>query len=68
MIIINGKLITWGTENQVMPGGWALLIRKGVIEKIAPQNELLQEYPDEERLDAENQYVMPGNICAHTHF
>ncbi|MBW6467217.1 MAG: putative aminohydrolase SsnA [Brevefilum sp.] len=68
MLIINGKLITWGIDNQVMPEGWGLLIRNGVIEEIAPQNELLQDYPDEERLDAENQYVMPGNICAHTHF
>ena len=39
-----------------------------VIEKIAPQDELLRAYPDEELLDAEGQYVMPGNICAHTHF
>jgi putative selenium metabolism protein SsnA len=68
MLIINGKLITWGTDNQVKPAGWGLLIRRGVIERIAPQDELLQGYPDEERLDAENQYVMPGNICAHTHF
>jgi putative selenium metabolism protein SsnA len=68
MLIINGKLITWGTGNQVKPEGWGLLIRNGVIEKIAPQDELLIDYPDEERLDAENQYVMPGNICAHTHF
>ena len=68
MLIINGKLITWGTDNQVKPEGWGLLIRHGVIEKIAPQDELLKNYPDEERLDAENQYVMPGNICAHTHF
>ena len=25
-------------------------------------------YPEAERLDARGQYVMPGNICAHTHF
>ena len=68
MLIINGKLITWGAENQVMPTGWGLLIRDGVIERIAHQDELIQAFPDEERLDAEGQYVMPGNICAHTHF
>jgi putative selenium metabolism protein SsnA len=68
MLIINGKLITWGTDNQIMPEGWGLLIQNGVIAKIAPQDVLLRNYPDEERLDAENQYVMPGNICAHTHF
>jgi hypothetical protein len=45
MLIINGKLITWGTDNQVMPEGWGLLIRNGVIEKIAPQDELLRRLP-----------------------
>ncbi len=68
MLIVNGKLITWGAENKILPDGWSLLIREGVIEKIALQDELLRDYPDEERLDAEGQYVMPGNICAHTHF
>lgn len=68
MLITNGKLITWGTENKVLPEGWGLLIRDGVIEKVAPQAELLRDYPEEEQLDAEGQYVMPGNICAHTHF
>ncbi len=68
MLIINGKLITWGVKNQILAAGYGLLIRNGIIEKIAPQDELLLTYPDEERLDAEGQYVMPGNICAHTHF
>lgn len=68
MLIINGKLITLGSENQVKADGSGLLIRDGVIKKIAPQADLLSEFPDEERLDAEGQYVMPGNICAHTHF
>lgn len=68
MLIINSKLITWGPENQIMTDGWGLLIRNGVIEKVSPQVDLMREFPDEDRLDAEGQYVMPGNICAHTHF
>jgi putative selenium metabolism protein SsnA len=68
MLIINGKLITWGKENKILEDGWGLLIRDGVIKKIAPQKQLLNDYPKEEQLDAEGQYVMPGNICAHTHF
>lgn len=68
MIIINGRLITWGKDNQIVPEGMGLLIRDGMIEKISPQNELLQAFPDEDWLDAGGQYVMPGNICAHTHF
>lgn len=68
MLIINGKLITWGPANQIMEDGWGLLIRNGKIEKILPQANLISEYPDEDQLDAGGQYVMPGNICAHTHF
>lgn len=68
MLIINGKLITWGSNNQILDDGWGLLIRDGVIQRIAPQAYLIKSYPDEEHLDAEGQYVMPGNICAHTHF
>ena len=68
MLIINGKPITWGKENKILDDGWGLLVRNGRIEKIAPQAELIRAYPDEEHLDAEGQYVMPGNICAHTHF
>jgi putative selenium metabolism protein SsnA len=68
MLIINGKFITWGKENKILGDGLGLLIRDGVIKKIAPQKELLTDYPEEEQLDAEGQYVMPGNICAHTHF
>jgi hypothetical protein len=29
---------------------------------------LLARYPDEEKLDAQGRLLMPGNICAHTHF
>jgi putative selenium metabolism protein SsnA len=68
MLIVNGKLITWGSQNEILPDSWGLLIRDGLIAKVAPQKELVREYPDEEQLDAEGQYVMPGNICAHTHF
>lgn len=68
MLIINGKLITWGKTNQITPEGMGLLIQDGVIKKIAPQAELLHDFPEEKTLDAEGQYVIPGNICAHTHF
>ena len=35
---------------------------------MGPTNDLKEKHPQEERLDAGGQYVMPGNICAHTHF
>ncbi len=65
MIIKNGKLITWEPENQILEDN-QLLIQDGSIKEIGP--DLEKNYPDEEMVDAGGQYVMPGNICAHTHF
>jgi putative selenium metabolism protein SsnA len=67
MIITNGTLITWNTDDDVL-FGYGLRIEGGIIREIAPSRELEANYPDEERLDARGQLVMPGSICAHTHF
>jgi len=67
MLVTNGTLITLGEENEVIPDG-AVLIRDGYIADIGPTAELAAKYPDEEILDAEGKLVMPGLICAHTHF
>ena len=68
MLIINGKPITWGPENKILDDGWGMVIQDGKIKKMARQAELIRDYPEEDLLDAEGQYIMPGNICAHTHF
>jgi putative selenium metabolism protein SsnA len=65
MIIKNANLITWGEENQILEGH-SLLIKDGFITALGANLE--DDYPDEEQVDAAGQYVMPGNICAHTHF
>ena len=67
MIITNGILITWDDPNQVIEGQ-ALYIKNGRIEALGPQRIIVEQFPGEESLDAGGQYVMPGNICAHTHF
>ena len=67
LLIKNGTLITWGTENQVL-ADQALLIEDGVIQAIGPTSELVAQYPTTPSLDAKGQYVMPGGICSHTHF
>ncbi len=67
MLITNANLITWEDPNQVIESG-AVLINSDRIEAIGPEDQLAAQYPDAERLDAGGQYVMPGNICAHTHF
>jgi predicted amidohydrolase YtcJ len=64
MIITNAKVITWGMPNEIKDG-FGLMIRDDLIGEIGPSNEISEKYPDEEVLDADGQYVMPGNICAH---
>lgn len=67
MLITNGKIITWGQTNQILEGH-AIYIKDNRIAEIGTQAEMLERYPQEERCDAHSQYVLPGNICAHTHF
>ncbi|RME90647.1 MAG: putative aminohydrolase SsnA [Anaerolineae bacterium] len=67
MLITNATLITWEQPNRILENH-ALYIEGGLIRDLGPDAELTARYPDEERLDARGQYVMPGNIVAHTHF
>ncbi len=67
MLVINGKIITWGRPNQILENH-AMLVRDGKIAQISLQSDLLQQFPEEERFDAQQRYILPGNICAHTHF
>ncbi len=67
MLITNAKLITWESTNQILDDH-AILIENDRIKEIGKSSELKNRYPEIEWLDARGQYVMPGNICAHTHF
>lgn len=67
MIITNGKIITWTKPNEIIEGK-SILIQGSVIKKIDNKEVIQQENPGEEIVDANGQYVMPGLICAHTHF
>ncbi|MBI3173897.1 MAG: putative aminohydrolase SsnA [Chloroflexi bacterium] len=67
MLITNATLITWGSPNRLYEK-YALHIEGALVREIGPEADLLARYPDEEKLNAHGQLVMPGNICAHTHF
>lgn len=67
MLITHGTLVTWEDPNRLIEDG-ALLIQNGTIAEIGPSSELEAGHPEVERLDARGQLVMPGSICAHTHF
>ena len=64
MLIIKGTLVT---EQEIVPRG-ALLIQDDLIADLGLTDDLVAKYPQEERLDAQEMLVMPGLICAHTHF
>ena len=67
MLIINATVVTLGANPQVLPD-YAIYIQGDVIQAIGTTQELMAQYPDVDRTDANGQLVMPGNICAHTHF
>jgi len=67
MLITNATIITWEKPNRILEDH-AIYIDQGVIQEIGPTNPLISKYSDSDHLDADGQYVMPGNICAHTHF
>ncbi|NKQ36233.1 MAG: putative aminohydrolase SsnA [Chloroflexi bacterium] len=67
MLITNGRIVTWAADDEIIENG-AILVRDGRIADIGSTTELSAKYPEEDKLDAKSQLVMPGNICAHTHF
>jgi putative selenium metabolism protein SsnA len=67
VLIHNATVITWGKANAVLPDR-AVHIENGSITEIGPSVELLEKNSQSEKMDAGGQLLMPGNICAHTHF
>jgi putative selenium metabolism protein SsnA len=67
MLITHGTLVTMGAPNEVIPDG-ALYIDGEQIADLGPSAELEARYPEAEHLAADGCLVMPGLICAHTHF
>ena len=67
MLINHAKIVTWGNPNQILDDH-AIYIEDGLIKEIGPSLELIRRHPDPSPVDANGQVVLPGNICAHTHF
>ncbi len=67
MLIVNANVITLGDKPEVLPDA-ALYIVGDRIGALGARADLERQYPAAELLDARGQYVMPGGICAHTHF
>jgi len=67
MLITHGTLVTMGTPNEVIHDG-ALYVEGERIADLGPSAELATRYPAAQRLDAAGRLVLPGLVCAHTHF
>ena len=67
ILIGNGTVVTLGTENRLIERG-AVLVHDNRIAAIDSDTLLRQQYPDAEYVDANGGLIMPGFLCAHTHF
>lgn len=67
MLIHHATVVTFDNNQPVLNDG-AVYIRGETIDAVGPSAELLARFPDAERWDAEGMLLMPGQICAHTHF
>lgn len=67
MLITHGRIATFGKDPQVIDDG-AIYIEGDQIVEVGATADLIARHPEAERLDAQGQLVLPGSICAHTHF
>jgi putative selenium metabolism protein SsnA len=67
MLIINGMVATFDEHNRLLPDGALYIVDDRIVE-IGESAQLAAKYPDEKTLNARGMWIMPGLICAHTHF
>jgi putative selenium metabolism protein SsnA len=67
MLVVHGTLLTFGANPRLVENG-AIHIKDGIITEVSTTAEMRSRHPTEEVLDAQGKLVMPGLICAHTHF
>jgi len=67
VLITDAQVITWGDPDRILERH-AVLIEGNRIAEVGPSAELEERHPQQERLDAGGQLLMPGNINTHGHF
>jgi putative selenium metabolism protein SsnA len=67
MLIKHGRVVTFGGEPRIIDDG-AVAIEGDQIVEVGTTGDLAERYADLPVLDAAGKLVLPGNICAHTHF
>jgi putative selenium metabolism protein SsnA len=67
MLITHARVVTWDEPNQILDDH-AVLIEEGAISELGPSAAIQAAHPGVETIDAGGKFLLPGNICAHTHF
>ena len=67
MLIHHATVVTFDHDNRILADG-AVHITGALIDDVGGSAELVARYPSDERWDAGGLLLMPGQICAHTHF
>jgi len=67
MLVLGGTILTFDPEAPLIERG-AILIQGDHIADVGPTSEMVKRYPGEKIIDARDKLLMPGLICAHTHF
>ncbi|HEY7126906.1 MAG TPA: putative aminohydrolase SsnA [Ktedonobacterales bacterium] len=66
-LIANATIATLGQRNELIENG-ALLVQGGLIATIGASADLRAEHSGADVVDARGGLVLPGFLCAHTHF
>ncbi|MEZ4708544.1 MAG: putative aminohydrolase SsnA [Caldilineaceae bacterium] len=67
MIIHNATVITFDEENRIIENGAVRYVGDEIV-AVGATADLLAAHPDDAHWDAHGLVLMPGQICAHTHF
>ena len=67
MLITNANIVTWEEPNRIIRDG-AIAIHADRIIEAGSSKEIIEKHPGDTVIDAKGAYVLPGNICSHTHF
>jgi putative selenium metabolism protein SsnA len=67
MLITHGTVITFGDATKIIHDG-AVRVQGPFITDVGDARHMIKAFPQDPMVDVGGQLVMPGNICAHTHF
>lgn len=66
-LIGNGAVVTLGEDNRLIEQG-AVLVQGDRIAAVGADSDLRLQYSDADYVDAHGGLILPGFLCAHTHF